>query len=425
MKFVLIISIFLASCQSAKQKLNITKKKVVLISIDGFRPEFYQDKKFKAPTLQKIAKEGFAAKGMVSVFPSVTYPNHTTIVTGKHPSEHGITSNLRFNFESGPTTEWYWDSKHIKSETLWDILKKNKKKSAAIHWPVTLGAPVDYLVPEIFTTPPWHTEKSSVLVKKYSTPGLPEMLNQKLNLVPYTNMKEADAWGAKAIKFLYETYQPELSAFHIIYADKNQHETGRDSVETQKAVAWIDQQLKPFIDVIDTKTCLIILGDHGFFDYTKVININKLFVDKGWIKIDKKGKLKSWKVIAHKSGAQAAIYLKDKSIKKKAIQLLKSKTNLGFEYISKSRLQKRKTYANAIAAVSAKEGFSFGTKYQGRLVEKTKRVKGQHGHLPEQKKMHTGFLARNCDLKQGELPDYLYNTMVTPLIMKYLGLSKN
>ncbi len=68
-------------------------KHVILISIDGFRPDFYKDKSWSAPNLRKLMNEGVYAQGVNSVFPSVTYPAHTTLVTGAAPARHGIYYN--------------------------------------------------------------------------------------------------------------------------------------------------------------------------------------------------------------------------------------------------------------------------------------------------------------------------------------------
>ena len=92
---------------------------VVLISIDGFRPDFYLDKTWPAPTIQQFAAEGVHALGARGVFPSVTYPSHTTLITGALPIRHGIYYNSPFE-PGGQTGRWYWEESLIQSETLWD-----------------------------------------------------------------------------------------------------------------------------------------------------------------------------------------------------------------------------------------------------------------------------------------------------------------
>src|SRR6185503_8787817 len=79
------------------------KKKVVLISIDGFRPEFYLEDRYLTPTLKSLRDQGVFAIGAEPVFPSLTYPNHTTLITGVYPSKHGVLSNTLFSWQKGPS----------------------------------------------------------------------------------------------------------------------------------------------------------------------------------------------------------------------------------------------------------------------------------------------------------------------------------
>src|ERR1700712_333889 len=81
---------------------------VVLITVDGFRPDFYLDPSWNTPNLQQLKKDGVFADGVNSVFPSMTYPSHTTIVTGVHPAQHGIYFNNMFE-PNGPTGKMYWN----------------------------------------------------------------------------------------------------------------------------------------------------------------------------------------------------------------------------------------------------------------------------------------------------------------------------
>jgi predicted AlkP superfamily pyrophosphatase or phosphodiesterase len=424
---IIFLLILIISCQSHRaENSKRNAKKIVLISVDGFRPDFYLSSNFKTPFLKSLKESGSFAQGMISVFPSVTYPNHTTLVTGKYPSEHGILSNVIF--DKKPTTQWYWDGRRIKSETLWSLLKENKLKTASLHWPVTQNLDIDFMVPEIFKAPPWHTDASFELASRYANPrDLPKKINKRLSLKPYTNMKEADTWAFKAFKEIYTSKKPDFFALHIIYADKNQHESGRDSDQTKNAIQWIDENLKDISSVLDAQTCLIILGDHGFMNYQKKIHMNALFYKKGWIELtEDKKEIKSWKVVSHKSGGQAAIYLSDDSIKDEVIAFLKENQSLGYQYVSKSQLDKMKTYPNALAAISAKDGFNVGLNLSGSVIERLKKTQGQHGQLPDQKKMHTGLLMHNCDLNKQDL-GIVKNLQITPTILNLFGIqaSKN
>lgn len=103
---------------------------IVVISIDGLRPEFYLSEDFDAPTLREFARSGVHAKAVESVYPSFTYPAHASIVTGVRPAKHGIASNWEFT-DRGPG-DWFWESKYLQMPTLWDRAKRQGKTTAIV-----------------------------------------------------------------------------------------------------------------------------------------------------------------------------------------------------------------------------------------------------------------------------------------------------
>ena len=84
---------------------------VILISIDGFRPDFYTDAKWPTPNIKMLAKEGVFADEVRTIFPSVTYPSHTTLVTGVFPEKHGIYYNRAIG-DDGKPSGWVFPEKH-------------------------------------------------------------------------------------------------------------------------------------------------------------------------------------------------------------------------------------------------------------------------------------------------------------------------
>src|SRR5690625_3507029 len=138
---VLLIIVLISSCTSDKQSV----KHVVLISLDGSRPEFYMDSAWPAPNLQKLKSRGvYASEGAKSVFPSITYPSHTSMVTGAYPLSHGVYYNKPFESRPGHA---YWYAGAIKCKTLWEAIREEGLTSGSVYWPLTVGAPVDYLLP--------------------------------------------------------------------------------------------------------------------------------------------------------------------------------------------------------------------------------------------------------------------------------------
>jgi predicted AlkP superfamily pyrophosphatase or phosphodiesterase len=419
---LVVISILISSCAtSSNQPFQIKKEKVVLVSIDGFRPDFYLNPAFDTPLLKSLAKNGAHAEAMEPVFPSVTYPNHTTLVTGVYPQEHGILSNTKFNWKEGPTSEWYWYVKDLKSKALWDYLSMKNLKSASIHWPVTVGASIDYLIPEIFEVKPWTEGEVWDIVDKHSTKGLQSEINRALKLEKYIGQETADHWAAKAGNYIYKKYSPNLLAVHLTMIDKIQHKKGRASKELLNELRLMEQKLENLIKDLDSNTCLLIVGDHGFKNYTKRLNINTLFVKKGWVELNKKGKIKSWKVIGRKSGAQASIYIKDKSMEKEVWDYLEKYSEGKFIMVPKSELKKLKTGGEASFAISAAKGFSIGRSLEGEAV-KTHEVRGQHGYLPYGDEIQTGFIAKGCGERKGKNLGRIKNVQVAPTVLNILGV---
>ena len=84
---------------------------VLMISVDGLKPEYVLDADahgLKIPFLRGLLRDGTYARGVTGVWPTVTYPSHTTLLTGLSPAEHGIYNNLEFDPKSTFANAWYW-----------------------------------------------------------------------------------------------------------------------------------------------------------------------------------------------------------------------------------------------------------------------------------------------------------------------------
>ena len=137
---------------------------MVLLSVDGLDHRYLRDCNklgLKIPNLRRLMREGEWADGVTDEVPTITWPAHTTMLTGVPPAVHGIEQNQR------------WEYGLIKVKTLWNDLQSNRRTSAAVTWPVTVNAPITWNVPEYF-------EKRQgggmdlAAIRKKATPGLLE-----------------------------------------------------------------------------------------------------------------------------------------------------------------------------------------------------------------------------------------------------------
>ena len=116
---------------------------MVLITIDGFPAEMFSNPKTHIPRIRQLAAQGVAAAGMRVSTPSVTWPNHTTLVTGVHPAKHSVFYNGVLT-RRGADVPVSVDPRRDKTElvavpTVYDLLHDAGLRTAAINWPCTRG----------------------------------------------------------------------------------------------------------------------------------------------------------------------------------------------------------------------------------------------------------------------------------------------
>ena len=144
-----VVWLFAAISQAQAQ----TPPLLVVISVDGMRPDYITEadaRGAKVPNLRRFLKEGTYAEGVVGVVPTVTYPSHTTLVTGVWPARHGIFANTTFDPLQQNNQGWYWYTEDIRVPTLWDAAAAAGRTTASIQWPVTVGAPITWNIPEFW-----------------------------------------------------------------------------------------------------------------------------------------------------------------------------------------------------------------------------------------------------------------------------------
>src|SRR5579863_1158911 len=146
---------------------------VLLISLDGLRPGDISDapaRGLKVPNLRRFLAQGSYADGVIGILPTVTYPSHTTLITGAAPARHGIVNNLTFDPTQINREGWYWYASDIKVPTLWDAAHAAHLTTGNIHWPVSVGAcSIDWNLPQIWIT--GHPDDAKLLAA-LATPGL-------------------------------------------------------------------------------------------------------------------------------------------------------------------------------------------------------------------------------------------------------------
>lgn len=384
---------------------------VILISIDGFRPDFYQDPSWPAPNLQEMAKYGAKAEGVTGVFPSVTYPSHTTVITGRKPAAHGIFYNSPFEPE-GQTGKWYWESQKIQVPTLWDAVRANGLKSASFIWPVSVDAPIDYNLPEF-----WSLEEGFGRIEPMRQKENPKGLLAELELEVLGKLNERTFNGdylnredriGEMAGYVLETYKPNLITLHLIATDHFQHEEGRDGPMVRKSLAATDRAIGKIVEAaqragILEQTTFVITGDHGFVNIHSALSPNVWLAEAGLM--DNKPDRGDWKATFHTSGASAFLHLKDPNDQNTLNQVRELLNKLPdgyrklFRVLERAELEVVGADPNAALALAPIRGVSFNASAQGAALKPAKG--GTHGFFPDFDEIETGFIAWGAGIKSG------------------------
>lgn len=408
-------------------------KHVVLISIDGLRPDFYREEKWATPTLRRLVKEGVSADAVRGVFPSVTYPSHTTILTGALPARHGIYYNSPFESQ-GATGKWYWETSGIKVPTLWDAAKQAGLTTASVYWPVSVGAKVDYNIPEI-----WTLDKSLERThpqRELSTPkGLYEEIEReatgKLNAEKLnSDYASADENGSRMVAYLIKKYKPNFLTFHIFAVDHAEHQDGRDGEHVRQAVASADHAVNNILEAIaqagiKENTTVIVTGDHGFVDIHSSLAPNVWLAQNGLL--SKEGNEVKWNAQFHTSGAAAFLMLKDKNDKateqkvRQILQGLPDQQRKLFRIVEREELDKIGTDPAVALALAPIEGISMNSASTGEAIRPASG--GTHGFFPGFPHIHTGFIAAGSNVKQGKVVAQMGLEDIAPLVARLLNLN--
>ena len=391
---------------------------LVLISIDGLPPAYLTaaDKyQLKIPTLRRLMAEGVHAESVRNVMPTVTYPNHTTLITGVAPARHGISQNTTLDPDNKNLGGWYWYSEDIKVPTLWDVAAKAGWPVGSVSWPVSVGARgVNYLVPEYWRS---MTADDRKLIRVLATPGLIAELEPDAG-PPITDLSDAVPGDWVRTRYAVGIIRHKHVRFitvHLAALDHLEHEHGPFSPEafatleeTDKMVASIETAMRA--ETPETAICIV--SDHGFARIDRQLNL--------------RATMKDWKATPWGTGGSAFIVLKDPKdaaaradVEKQLKQLAADPAN-GIDHImDRKELSALGAAPNADFAVDMKPGFTIGTGNEPGVV--TIKAGGTHGYSPEHVEMRASFVLAGPGIRRGVSLGEIDMRSIAPTLAKLMG----
>jgi predicted AlkP superfamily pyrophosphatase or phosphodiesterase len=410
---------------------------VLLISIDGLPPRYVTEAsryKVKIPHLRSFVELGAHASGVIGVTPTVTYPNHTTIVTGVLPAQHGIITNTTFDPLNANREGWFWYAEDIRVPTLWTAAAAAKLKTASVNWPVTVGEThIDYLLPEYWRT---STPDDQKLMRALARPeGYLAQLEKKAG--PFvdgnTDTLESDVVRTRFALAILRGQKPDFMAVHLVALDGTQH---REGPETQAAFQVLEQidamvgELTAAVRANDPSATVAVVSDHGFIATHTAVNLRTRFVDAGMITLSPNDSpsITSWEAQVWPGGASAGIVLRDpknaaqrQGVKKLLDELAADPRNGIARVLDGDELGRAGAFPGASFAVEFAPGFYLGAALQGDLLTPGT-SRGTHGYLPQRAEMHASFFIQGPGVQAGRNLGVVDMRQVAPTLASILGV---
>ncbi len=390
---------------------------VLMISIDGLKPEYVLEadaRGMKLPYLRSLVRDGAYAKGVVGVWPTMTYPSHTTLLTGVAPAEHGIYNNVEFDPERHFSAAWNWYAPEIRVPTLWKVAHDAGLRTASVGWPVSAGATdVDDLIPEYWrSADPSHAVNplDRELIAALSRPAA--LLKQIEPAAGVYMMGNDTSIGGDETKTRYSieilrSQRPSLMTIHLSSLDETQHAHGPFSEEANQTLEAIDGMVARLADAalkIDPSTVVLIVSDHGFLTLTHAVNLNVPFAQAGLIQAAPNSDansptIVSWKAMPWAAGGMAAIMLHDagdrqteQQVRELLAKLAADENNGIQEILDRDAMKKRGGFPDAAFVVVLKQGYYLvGAGLTGSMVAPIPGRRGSHGFSPEFPEMRASF----------------------------------
>jgi predicted AlkP superfamily pyrophosphatase or phosphodiesterase len=405
--------------------------RVVMISVDGLMPDYWQradELGLRVPNLRRLMREGAWAR-VQGVLPTVTYPSHTTLITGVTPRVHGIAGNTYFDPEERSNGAWRWYAAEVQVPTLVSAARDRGLTTAAVSWPVSVGRFAEWNLPEFFRGSSTHPSDLR-LVAALSTPGLVDAAAKDRGRPfpwPFTDAERTDI----AVHIL-KAHRPRLLLLHVFDVDHEEHEHGPMSPEAKRAVEDADGYIGRVLAAIEEagvakETLVAIVSDHGFLPIERNMRPNALLREAGLLTLDDKGKVAKWQAAFHSNGGTAALYLNEgvpASVAEQVRNLVAPKLADpagGLREVIDPAAIREMGGADAALVLNAREGFYFQNAATGEWLAPAT-SKGGHGYLPNRDELHaTLILAGAGSARRGDL-GVVKMTRIAPTLARVLGI---
>lgn len=409
---------------------------VLMISIDGLRPADVieaEAKGLKLPNLRRFVAEGTYATGVTGVVPTVTYPSHTTLITGAAPARHGIVGNQTFDPLRINQGGWYWYASDIKVDTLWEAASRAGIKVGNVHWPVSVGARgVNWNLPQIWRT--GHPDDAKLLTALATSGLIPELEAEAKDSYPLGIDEEAtgdERRGRFAVAMI-RRHNPGFLTVYLAGLDHQQHADGPDAPTARAVLERLDAvvgRLSVAMLAARPDAVIAVVSDHGFAPVSNDTSLFRAFIDEGLIRLDAAGKIASWDATIDSEGGSASVYLArpdDAALVAKVAAVLERVRADPRSGITGIAQRNELPALGANPQASFYIGFAPGTgaadfKGGDAPLFQSFAERGTHGYMPSEPLMRSTFMIMGRGIPKGRSLGVIDMRAIAPTLAKLLG----
>jgi predicted AlkP superfamily pyrophosphatase or phosphodiesterase len=421
---ILVILALLCGCP--RRDALRSERVVLVVSIDGLRRDYLDaaaDPSRPYPTLRGLMKEGVVARSLRSVWPSVTYPAHTTIVTGVLPARHGIVNNVVFDPLEKNEGGWYWYASDIRVPTVWDAATKAGIDVLNVTWPVTVGASIRWNVPQIWRA---RSDEDDKLLVALATPGILDSLPRN----DWPADHRSDVARAKTAVALLRAKHPRLAFVYLTDLDSAQHESGPLSPKAWSTLEATDRLLGEIVSAareVSPRLSIVLVSDHGFAPVARDVRPNVALREAGLLSVAPPrdelrrdaSNIGSFEAVTWKAGGSAAIMGSD-AARPKVLDLFRRLARDPESGIARV-LEDVEGFPGALAVLEAAPGAMFSERTDSPMIVPSK-YRGTHGYDPSSREMAAALVLHGDGVRKGAALGDVAMTDVAPTIAALIGV---
>jgi len=394
---------------------------VVVISLDGFPAYALDDAALPVPTLRSLIRTGFTAR-MSTINPTVTWPNHTTMVTGVRADEHGLLVNgTLVATDTWPPVKvepMVEKTRMVHARTVYDAAHDAGLTTAQVDWVAIHKAPSITWAFTEWADPAGRVEQEMIgkgLVTAADVAGF-----TKLNIL------YRDQIWTQAAAHLIREHKPNLLLVHFLSLDSVHHRYGPKQLAATSAIAFLDGCVAQVMGAIretgmQDKTTVFIVADHGFKAYTKEVHAALALKAAG---------LESKTHVVNEGGS-AIVYVQPAGRAEILPQVRKALEGVegidrvvgrdGFAAMGLPTPERDPQMGDLF--LTARTGYSFAGAAGGPVTAEARQVGGSHGYVATDPEMDALFIASGYGIAAGTWIDRVANLDVAPTIARLLGVS--